>query len=231
MPETFRIRVDESTHWASAGLESDGREDDPGRARGPGQGLSNPAMEDNATGPYRTSSSDTSRQRVSVDQAARTLGLSVDAVRKRVQRGTIPYEKDRTGRVTIILDTIDTLQDKVQDVPGPGVDRLLEAKDETIKELRDRVRYLEVESRRKDHLLAAALERIPAIEAPQEATESPESAGEGSDTRCPGPPPMGRRSKPRRARGGGGCSGRDRSKTQKHTEVDRPVPTSRPRPL
>jgi hypothetical protein len=135
-------------------------------------------MEDNATGPYGTSSSETSRQRVSVDQAARTLGLSVDAVRKRVQRGTIPYEKDPTGRVTIILDTIDTLQD----VPGPGVGRLLEAKDETISELRDRVRYLEVESRRKDHLLAAALERIPAIEAPQEAPDGPERAGEGSDT-------------------------------------------------
>ena len=48
---------------------------------------------------------------------------------------------------------------------------------------------------------------------------------------CPGPPPMGRRSKPRRARGGGGCSERERSKPQKHTEVDRSVPTSRPRPL
>ena len=142
-------------------------------------------MGDNATGPYRTPSGNTSRHRVSVDQAARTLGLSVDAVRKRVQRGTIPYEKDPTGRVTIILDTIDTLQDEAQDVPEPGADRLLEAKDETIKELRDRVRYLEVESRRKDHLLAAALERIPAIETPQEAPEAPESAGEGSDTRVP----------------------------------------------
>lgn len=139
-------------------------------------------MGDNATSPYGTPSGNTSRQRVSVDQAARTLGLSVDAVRKRVQRGTIPYEKDPTGRVTIILDTIDTLQDEAQDVPVPGVDQLLEAKDETIKELRDRVRYLEVESRRKDHLLAAALERIPTIEAPQEAPEAPESAGEGSGT-------------------------------------------------
>jgi hypothetical protein len=180
-PETFRTRVDESTLWASSSLESDGPEDGPGRARGPDLELRYPAMGDNATGPYGTPSGDTSRQRVSVDQAARTLGLSVDAVRKRVQRGTIPYEKDRTGRVKIILDTIDTLQDKVQDVPEPGVDRLLEAKDETIKELRDRVRYLEVESR-KDHLLAAALERIPAIEAPQEATESPESAEPRSAT-------------------------------------------------
>jgi hypothetical protein len=63
-----------------------------------------------------------------------------------------------------------------------------------VEELRDRIRYLEEESRRKDHLLAAALERIPPIEAP----ESPESTSVGSGNthaererrrnqfRCPG---------------------------------------------
>jgi hypothetical protein len=103
--------------------------------------------------------------------------LSVDAVRKRVQRGTIPHEKDPAGRVTIILDSVEALQDKVQDTPGFGADRLLEAKDETIEELRSRVHYLEEESRRKDHLLAAALERIPAIEAPS-VTAEPRSTTE-----------------------------------------------------
>lgn len=63
------------------------------------------------------------------------------------------------------------------------MDRLLEAKDETIAELRDRVRYLEVESRRKDHLLAA-LEHIPTIE-PPEPQESPESAAPASDAAEP----------------------------------------------
>ncbi len=113
----------------------------------------------------------------------------MDAVRKRVQRGTIPYEKDPAGRVTIILDAVETLQDEVRDAPGPEADRLLEAKDETIEELRARVRRLEQdldsrneELRRRDHLLAAALERIPAIEAPQEPRESPESTSEASDT-------------------------------------------------
>jgi seryl-tRNA synthetase len=120
-----------------------------------------------------------------VDEAARILGLSVDAIRK---RGTIPYEKDPAGRVTIILDAVETLQDEgetvrdwVRDTPGPGADRLLEAKDETIEELRARVRRLEQdldtrneELRRRDHLLAAALERIPAIEAPETVAEAPE---------------------------------------------------------
>jgi hypothetical protein len=59
-------------------------------------------------------------------------------------------------------------------------------------DLRDQIenlqRELEVrndELRRKDHLLAAALERIPAIEAPQEPSEShvspPDEAGKGEE--------------------------------------------------
>jgi hypothetical protein len=122
-----------------------------------------------------------SRQRVSVDEAARTLGLTVDAVRKRVQRGTIEHEKDQAGRVRIILDSPDnasTLQDESPDATGQ-TDALIAAKDETIEELRGRVRRLErevdtrnEEIRRRDHLLAAALERIPAIEAPGDPSEA-----------------------------------------------------------
>jgi hypothetical protein len=128
-----------------------------------------------------------SRQRVSVDEAARALGLTVDAVRKRVQRGTIEHDKDQAGRVRIILDrpaNTSTLQDESPDTTG-RTDALIAAKDETIEELRGRVRRLErevdtrnEEIRRRDHLLAAALERIPAIEAQQEASEDAETIEE-----------------------------------------------------
>jgi hypothetical protein len=134
-----------------------------------------------------------SRQRVSVDEAARTLGLTVDAVRKRVQRGTIEHEKDQAGRVRIILDSPDnasTLQDESPDTTGQA-NALIAAKDETIQELRGRVQRLErevdtrnEEIRRRDHLLAAALERIPPqLEAPSEAeaSEDAETVEEASD--------------------------------------------------
>ncbi len=124
-----------------------------------------------------------SRQRVSVDEAARALGLSVDAVRKRVQRGTIEHEKDAAGRVRILLDSPDnasTLRDERPDTTGQ-TSVLVAAKDETIEELRDRVRRLEreldtrnEEIRRRDHLLAAALERMPALEASEGTTPQPE---------------------------------------------------------
>jgi hypothetical protein len=39
----------------------------------------------------------------------------------------------------------------------------------------------EEEARRKDHLLAAALERIPAIEAPAEPREARDTASESAD--------------------------------------------------
>lgn len=51
-------------------------------------------------------------------------------------------------------------------------------RDELVEEPRDRTRYLEEESCRKTHLLAA-LECIPAIEAPQAAPGSPE-VGDGT---------------------------------------------------
>jgi excisionase family DNA binding protein len=132
-----------------------------------------------------------SGRRATVDEAARALGLSVDAIRKRVQRGTIDHEKDRAGRVRIILDSQDdasTLQDERPDITG----QLLAAKDETIEELRGRVRRLEheldvrnEEIRRRDHLLAAALERIPELEAPKEPQNQPESAENRSDRGTP----------------------------------------------
>lgn len=129
-----------------------------------------------------------------MDEAAHTLGLSVDAIRKRIQRGTIEHEKDSAGRVRVLLDSPDntsTLQDESPETTGHVPDALLAAKDETISELRGRVESLErqldahqEENRRKDHLLAAALElaKRPAIEAPEprEWPASTESAHYGT---------------------------------------------------
>ena len=118
---------------------------------------------------------------MTVDEAARALGLSVDAIRKRVQRDTIRYERDAAGRVRIILDESETLQDKSQDVTGQP-----DARAELIEELRARVGDLreQLQNERQGHaearrLLAAALERIPPqIEPTSEPRESPESGAD-----------------------------------------------------
>jgi phage shock protein A len=117
---------------------------------------------------------------VTVDEAARHLGLTVDAVRKRVQRNQIPHEKDAAGRVRIILDEGETLQDTRPDAIGPA--------DALADELRDRIRYLErqVEEerearRRADTLLAQLMQRIPELEAPRETTGAPQTPAEASE--------------------------------------------------
>jgi hypothetical protein len=115
-----------------------------------------------------------SGRRVTVDEAARHLGLTVDAVRKRVQRDQIAHEKDAAGRVRIILDNSETLRDESPDTTGPA--------SELVEELRDRVRYLERQlegaderDRENRRIIAMLTSRIPAIEAPrEEPPESPE---------------------------------------------------------
>jgi hypothetical protein len=126
---------------------------------------------------------------VTVDEAARHYGLTVDAIRKRVQRKKIPHEKDSAGRVRIILDEPETLQDESPDSTGQRAAQ--DVRGELIEELRDRVRYLEKaldeerearteERRRHDTVLA----QLSAANAEQARTirelEAPEGVEPGS---------------------------------------------------
>jgi hypothetical protein len=118
-------------------------------------------------------------RRLSTQEAAAELGITVDAVRKRAERGQLHSEREG-NRLYILLDT---------DAPesGPDVEPRLNVEVQLLDELRDRLRYVErqLEAERGAHaearrLLAAALERIPPqLEAPsQEPRESPETATE-----------------------------------------------------
>ena len=128
-------------------------------------------------------------RRLTVAQAADALGVTVDAIRSRIKRGTIAHIREGE-RVYVLLgdDQGTTSPDQGSD---QGSDQYAghrdhdghhrhehaggdhhDHRDELVEELRNRVRYLEEESRRKDHLLAAALERIPALEAPRDASET-----------------------------------------------------------
>jgi hypothetical protein len=122
--------------------------------------------------------------RLSVPQAAERLGVTQDAIRKRIKRGYIAWEKDDDGRLYVWADPTEKSKEtssKTSSETSRDVeDEVLLDYVETLKE---RIRHLEEESRRKDHLLAAALERIPAIEAPPDAPspeprESPQTASE-----------------------------------------------------
>ena len=129
-------------------------------------------------------------ERVSVQEAAIALGTTVDAIRKRVQRETITYEKAADGRVWILLDTGQTRQVTDQDATGPGPrpDPLLVAKDETIQLLREQ---LEAERRANEEnrrIIAALTSRIPQLEAPSEPPEAPTEDTEQPGRGEPQPP-------------------------------------------
>jgi hypothetical protein len=110
------------------------------------------------------------------------MGVTVDAIRKRVARDTIPNEKDEHGRVWVLLDTDQDTASKVRDTgqPQSATDALISQMQERIASLErqlDQEREANSEHRR---LLLRALERIPpqleARESPQTAEEEPERA-------------------------------------------------------
>jgi hypothetical protein len=130
-------------------------------------------------------------RRIPLKEAADALGISKDAVRQRVRRGTLRSDKGEDGRVYVYLDaSVDDIRPHVRPPPGEAP---------LVDELRDRIRYLErqVEEerdarRRADTLLAQLMQRIPELEAPAspeapEARESPETVEEEPERAEPRP--------------------------------------------
>src|SRR5215203_5246311 len=119
--------------------------------------------------------------RVTVDEAAGHLGLTVDAGRKRVKRRQIAYEKDEAGRVQIVLDKDETLQDESPDTTGRDAE-LVEELRRTNELLREVISTRDEEIRRRDTIIMNMTEAMKALNPPtpedsSEARESPESSG------------------------------------------------------
>ena len=125
--------------------------------------------------------------RLTVTEAAKRLGISVEAVRGRIKRGTLRGEKGPDGTVFVFVDTNQSRPDASQSTDQPT------DKSELVADLRERVEDLKEQLERANEqleranerdrenrrLLAAALERIPPqLEAPSEPRESPEMATE-----------------------------------------------------
>ncbi len=141
---------------------------------------------------YVTGVVDAERERVTIQEAARRLGVSESAIRKRVQRGTLQHQKGGDGRVYVYLDIGETGEDTVRDTSR---DELVDELRDTVRDLRERLDREEEANRENRRLLAAALERIPAIEAPQEPRAEPEPARQDAG----GVEDRGERAEPQRA--------------------------------
>jgi excisionase family DNA binding protein len=126
-------------------------------------------------------SEDQSVERLSVTEAAERLGVSRDAIHKRIRMGSIEHEQGADGRFYVYVDTSMTDAEKSTNVSIDDRTDLL------IAEMQDRIRSLEEANRENRRIIAALTSKIPAIrasESPQSETSpgpseaSPERAGE-----------------------------------------------------
>ena len=137
-------------------------------------------------------------RRVTLTQAAEILGLSRDAVRMRVRRGSLESEKGEDGRVYVFLEPD---QARAQDARPQAEDETSATWATLVDELRDQVHYLRDQHRREQdahaearRIIAALAQRIPEIEAPSTASHSPQERPEKpSPTETPSRCSRGRR--------------------------------------
>jgi uncharacterized coiled-coil protein SlyX len=113
------------------------------------------------------------RERVTVQEAARQLGITESAVRKRARRGQLRSEKAMEGKKERLYVFLDPDEDKF---PEPFQERY-------IRSLEQRVNTLEDEVYRQQAILLNMTEAMkalspPAQEEPSEARESPQTAEE-----------------------------------------------------
>jgi len=128
-----------------------------------------------------------------VAEAAEFLGISAEAVRGRVRRGTLPVEREG-GTVYVLLDRPApdrTTDDQPRTTGGQPTDRT-----ELVEELRDRIRYLERQVEQANErdsenrrVILALTSRIPELQAaPPEATGGPQPVEEPERGTAPGTP-------------------------------------------
>jgi hypothetical protein len=127
-------------------------------------------------GEARTDRPSPDLDRLTVAQAADALNISQDAVRKRIARGTIPHDRGESGRVFVYLVPSETIHKTDQDIQQDTASKTVQ--DAHIRSLEDQIAFLRRELERKDTILLNLTERIPQLEAPQEARESPETVEE-----------------------------------------------------
>jgi hypothetical protein len=143
-------------------------------------------------------------RRTTVAEAAEVLGISAEAVRGRIRRGTLPVEREG-GTVYVLLS--DQGGDRtIADQSPTTTDRT----DLLIVELQDRVRSLEEANRENRRIIAALTQRIPELPprsvsaVSQEPSESPSEATEQPGRVGPQPAVEGAQEEPSDALGGPG---------------------------
>ena len=125
-------------------------------------------------------------QRLTVQEAAEVLGVTVDSVRGRIKRGTLTSIKGEAGTVYVLLE------ERVSSDQSPGEFQLANDQPHDQSQLVDRmaseIEFLRGELQRKDAILLSMTEGLKSLEAPTEPQEAPVSSSEEPDKDTTPPP-------------------------------------------
>jgi hypothetical protein len=116
--------------------------------------------------------------RVTVAEAAVRLGVKEQAIRKRIQRGTLAHDKDEDGRVHVYLDPRYGMTGAGNGI-DTGMGTLVQSLQQQIAYLRQEAEDWKEEARRKDTIIMSLTQHLPELQAPTEPREASDTAGEG----------------------------------------------------
>jgi hypothetical protein len=136
-------------------------------------------------------------RRVPLREAAQLLGVSKDAVRQRIRRGTIRSEKGEDGRVYVYVDASPDASQPQADHAGHAYPQAEGGRQHAhpgspplVEELRDQVGYLREQLRREQdahaearRIIAALTSRIPELTPPAQGEETSPASEPPTDRR------------------------------------------------
>jgi hypothetical protein len=131
--------------------------------------------------------------RLTVAAAAERLGITKEAIRKRISRGTLRSDKDTDGTVRVYIPASGTLSGTAS--KAIGRDELVDLLRVQLEDLRADRDAWRAQARRSDYMASAAMDRtrelesrIRELEAPSKARASPEPIEE--EPKRVGPTPL-----------------------------------------
>ena len=116
---------------------------------------------------------------MTVEKAARSLGIKEESVRKRVRRGKMRSEKGADGRLYVYVDATDVVRDgnrgesqglcgdRSEDEPTDAAREVLKAKHETICILQHQLEEEQKARRRADTIIAQLTQLNAALTSPR----------------------------------------------------------------